>query len=280
VYTDSRNKEVRCIYPSGAFRCPMLAREDTDCSVALDQYFAKLAADTKCLGKRTYIEGTDGWDPRTMATRAEPTRNAGVTVTAQCACAAAPVVNTAGRCVVRGYSPQSDGINAEGGDVLTAAAEGEAVGKSPFAGLTGGAGKVRPFGPTFPSSSPHVVSVGAAALTSGDVDRCASRLCSERGVSRSKGDSYTSGGGMSYAFGMPSWQVGAVRNYLGSRRVKAPPSSFFDAFGRGYPDLSAVAVSCVTVDPSGAIGPGEGSACAAAIVAGIMARVAARVGGS
>ena len=81
--------------------------------------------------------------------------------------------------------------------------------------------------PIYPSPSPYVVSVGGTDWEGGDPRR----------PTMWSG----SGGGFSWQFAQPAYQQAAVRHYLSSTQGLPPPESF-NASGRAYPDISAVAV--------------------------------------
>ncbi|XP_066222613.1 tripeptidyl-peptidase 1 isoform X1 [Saccopteryx leptura] len=82
------------------------------------------------------------------------------------------------------------------------------------------------FRPSFPASSPYVTTVGGTAfqnpykITSEIVDSI-------------------SGGGFSNVFPRPSYQEEAVAHFLSSS-PRLPPSSYFNASGRAYPDVAAL----------------------------------------
>jgi len=81
--------------------------------------------------------------------------------------------------------------------------------------------------PIFPSPSPYMVSVGGTEWRNGD---------SSRPVMWSG-----SGGGFTWQFGRPKHQDAPVSAYLANTPGLPQPSSF-NATGRAYPDISAVAV--------------------------------------
>ena len=104
----------------------------------------------------------------------------------------------------------------------------------------------RHFRPMWPSSSPHVTTVGGAvSLTEAWKE---------------------GGGGFSNVFPRPSYQDEAVTKYLNSG--VAPKSSYFNVPGRAYPDLSAYSVSCLIVILE-LPWPVDGTSCATPIYAGI-----------
>jgi tripeptidyl-peptidase I len=81
------------------------------------------------------------------------------------------------------------------------------------------------FSPDFPASSPYVTAVGGTQLSG------SASTAVEVGVD-------FGGGGFSNTFATPSYQQTAVQQYLSSNSL--PPSSFFNASGRGYPDIAYV----------------------------------------
>lgn len=85
--------------------------------------------------------------------------------------------------------------------------------------------------PVFPTSSPYIVSVGG---TQWDNDDPSSPVAWEMA-----GESGT-GGGFAWQFAMPDHQKAAVAAYLGNS-AGLPPAGSFNAKGRAYPDISAIA---------------------------------------
>jgi len=104
--------------------------------------------------------------------------------------------------------------------------------------------------PDYPACSPYVLSVGATQLTNPAFSlKNAPPLCSkpdykcmsggtEEAVSYTQAQ-FASGGGFSNFAAQPSWQAAAVAAYLKSG-VTLPPSTYFNATGRAYPDVSAI----------------------------------------
>jgi len=83
--------------------------------------------------------------------------------------------------------------------------------------------------PVFPTTSPYVTSVGGTDWKSFD--------------SSSPEPWSGSGGGFSWEFASPAFQQSTVQSYLSSvPAASLPPSSSYNASGRAYPDISAVAV--------------------------------------
>jgi tripeptidyl-peptidase-1 len=81
--------------------------------------------------------------------------------------------------------------------------------------------------PQFPASSPHVLAVGGVV---------------DLGHSTSPRSWSFSGGGFSSLFADPEFMRAVHLHYL-THGPKLPPSSFFNASGRGYPDVASVAAS-------------------------------------
>ncbi len=81
-----------------------------------------------------------------------------------------------------------------------------------------------------------------------------------------------SGGGFSTFFAQPSWQQSRVANYLSQNSKSLPPSSYWNASGRAYPDVSAFSVGfAVVVDlvPT----PVDGTSCATPTFSGVIALI-------
>lgn len=115
--------------------------------------------------------------------------------------------------------------------------------------------------PQFPASSPYVTSIGGTqGPESGNPEiACQAQL----------GGVITSGGGFSFDFPTPYWQIDAVSNYLDN----APEA--FDGFnrnGRGYPDLSAMAVNYLVVVGT-KLQPVSGTSASTPVVAGLVTLV-------
>jgi subtilase family serine protease len=101
----------------------------------------------------------------------------------------------------------------------------------------------------FPSSSPYVTSVGATEWRNATYNLpnapaiCQSTYsCVSGGVECAVSidiSGFASGGGFSNISTRPSYQDAAVTAYLNSG-VQLPPSSYYNAKGRGAPDVSAV----------------------------------------
>jgi len=104
--------------------------------------------------------------------------------------------------------------------------------------------------PDFPAASPYVTSVGATQVDSPVYNlNNPPPICSGQGYSCVSGGNevavsynhayFASGGGFSNYATMPSYQRGAVQAYLQSN-VQLPPSSYYNATNRAYPDVAAI----------------------------------------
>eukprot|EP00698_Gefionella_okellyi_P026033 TRINITY_DN979_c0_g1_i2.p1 TRINITY_DN979_c0_g1~~TRINITY_DN979_c0_g1_i2.p1 ORF type:complete len:573 (-),score=84.76 TRINITY_DN979_c0_g1_i2:335-2053(-) len=93
-------------------------------------------------------------------------------------------------------------------------------------GVWGRSGDGKRFHPDFPGASPYITAVGGTQFI-GDV------------IGEEVGTAW-SGGGFSDLFERPSYQDDAVKRYLNSPDADLPPASYWNASGRGYPDVSAL----------------------------------------
>ena len=84
------------------------------------------------------------------------------------------------------------------------------------------------FHPDFPASSPYITAVGGTEFA----------IYSTIGDERAW---ISSGGGFSDTFVAPDYQASAVAGYFRAASASLPPSSAYNATGRGYPDVSALA---------------------------------------
>jgi subtilase family serine protease len=104
--------------------------------------------------------------------------------------------------------------------------------------------------PSYPAASPYITAVGATQLNTGcsalsngpPVCNTGSYSCcasgEEQAVSYSEAQ-FASGGGFSNYAAQPSYQQAAVSAYLSSG-VELPPSSYFNASNRGFPDVASL----------------------------------------
>eukprot|EP01041_Mallomonas_annulata_P002381 gene2381-4625_t len=89
--------------------------------------------------------------------------------------------------------------------------------------------------PTFPASSPYVVSVGGTMWL--DIDE------NEVACQSDAGGVITSGGGFSHVYPTPSWQKAAIDSYFESLPSTITPVPGYSTSGRGYPDVSLAALN-------------------------------------
>ena len=68
---------------------------------------------------------------------------------------------------------------------------------------------------------------------------CGANKIGEVAVTANLGMDWTTGGGFSNHVPLPSWQANAVNTYLSTFSSMLPPSNYFNATNRGYPDVSA-----------------------------------------
>jgi len=133
--------------------------------------------------------------------------------------------------------------------------------------------------PVFPGCSPYITSVGATQISSSTGKAnlpnpppgCSGLSCASGGVEQCVSYAqaqFASGGGFSDIAPTPEFQKAAVSQYLNSG-VALPPSSYYNAAGRGFPDLAAFG-SNVLILSEGQIEAVGGTSCSSPIVAGIV----------
>jgi len=93
-------------------------------------------------------------------------------------------------------------------------------------GVWGRSGHGSRFHPDFPGASPYITTVGGTDFVT---DKIGDEMAWSAG-----------GGGFSDTFAMPSYQSEVVKAYLADSSAKLPPASYFNATGRGYPDVAAL----------------------------------------
>jgi tripeptidyl-peptidase-1 len=133
-------------------------------------------------------------------------------------------------------------------------------------GVVGRTGKTRDgkYHPDFPAASPYVTAVGGTDLA----------VKSVIGAEKAWSDG---GGGFSDEFAAPDYQKDIVSAYLQKLDAagESPPASAFNAAGRGYPDIAALAGTqnpyCVSADNS-FVGVG-GTSASCPTTAGMFARI-------
>lgn len=102
-------------------------------------------------------------------------------------------------------------------------------------------------GPQWPSSSPYITTVGATMHLEPQFSNNPFFLTDQEVVCSSDvGGMITTGGAFSNIYRMPPYQQKAVMRYLNSEGVSRAPSTFFNASGRAYPDISALGANFVT----------------------------------
>ena len=127
-------------------------------------------------------------------------------------------------------------------------------------GVYGRRGSSKRFAAGFPASSPYVTAVGGTDFVTKNV------IGDEKAWTGS-------GGGFSYHFAQPPYQRAAVAAYLAANATGMPDASRYNATGRGFPDISALAGSgnqyCIVRQgkPSGAYGTSAATPVIAAAVA-------------
>eukprot|EP00051_Salpingoeca_urceolata_P021428 m.336287 g.336287 ORF g.336287 m.336287 type:complete len:645 (-) comp19795_c1_seq2:3835-5769(-) len=111
------------------------------------------------------------------------------------------------------------------------------------------------FVPSFPATSPYVTAVGGTLFAHND---------------KEEDGNYISSGGFSNVFGRPEYQVEAVKHYM-SVAKDLPKPSFYNATGRGFPDVAA-ASSGFWVVANLIPTPGvAGTSCASPTFSGVIA---------
>lgn len=105
-----------------------------------------------------------------------------------------------------------------------------------------------PLNPTFPSTSPYVLSVGGSIVMNPiKIDNSPCLLCKNYNCIKGGEElncnydrcGWTSGGGFSNYFDRPWWQTSVSDKYLNSA-AKFPPNKYFNSQGRVYPDVTLV----------------------------------------
>jgi len=122
-----------------------------------------------------------------------------------------------------------------------------------------GRGAKKQYHATFPASSPYVTSVGGTKFA-------------QSGVVGDEKVWPNGGGGFSNAFGTSDFQSEAVAAYKANVAASLPDSKLWNATGRGYPDISALAVSYCEIGTAGALGV-SGTSAAAPVTAAVFARL-------
>lgn len=93
-------------------------------------------------------------------------------------------------------------------------------------GVWGRSGHGSRFHPDFPGGSPFITVVGGTDFVT---DNIGDEMVWSSG-----------GGGFSDTFARPAYQEDVVKSYLANSAADLPPASYFNATGRGYPDVAAL----------------------------------------
>uniref|UniRef100_A0A8C7A3D6 Tripeptidyl-peptidase 1 n=1 Tax=Neovison vison TaxID=452646 RepID=A0A8C7A3D6_NEOVI len=115
------------------------------------------------------------------------------------------------------------------------------------------------FRPSFPASSPYVTTVGGTSFQ--NPFRVTSEIVD-----------YISGGGFSNVFPQPSYQEEAVAQFLSSS-PHLPPSSYFNASGRAYPDVAALSDGYWVVSNSVPIPWVSGTSASTPVFGGVLSLI-------
>lgn len=125
-------------------------------------------------------------------------------------------------------------------------------------GVRNGIFQCSTFSPSWPASSPYITSVGATYADSmEDVENSVT----------------WSGGGFSDTFPRPTYQEAAVANYLRTN-TNLPASSYYNASGRAYPDVSALGTN-FNINVNGGFELVSGTSAASPTFAGVLTLIAA-----
>jgi len=114
--------------------------------------------------------------------------------------------------------------------------------------------------PDFPGGSPYITVVGGTNFLGNDI-----------GEETTWNDG---GGGFSNTFPSPAYQKDAVAKYL-SNKAALPPQKYWNATGRGYPDVAALAgqKAPYCIASSGQFEGVAGTSAACPVVAGVFAKL-------
>jgi tripeptidyl-peptidase I len=136
--------------------------------------------------------------------------------------------------------------------------------------------------PSFPSSSPWITSVSGTQFSDQWQPGCTAQApqgllqytCERQEIvsSTTTGSRITSGSGFSNVFATPGYQKSMVDSYVSNVLVKSVPSSWYNASGRAYGDISALARNYPTVI-GGELIAVDGTSAAAPSTAAIVALI-------
>jgi len=175
-------------------------------------------------------------------------------------------------------------LGLRGVSVLAATGDTGVQGAAQVPGTT----QCEPFVPVWPASSPYITAVGGTQFSTHtsaicDVEQvysygtasgmpfaCPDDDIGEIACSADTGAMITSGGGFSNRYPRPWYQQRQVTEYLTSHgEGQIPPARFFNATGRGYPDIAAISQN-VPVVFEGQIVMVGGTSASAPIASGII----------
>jgi len=132
----------------------------------------------------------------------------------------------------------------------------------------------------WPAESPYVTALSATYgtpaaepicyrdLEDGGIN-CLNNPMGEVAVGIDRGMFWTTGGTFSNVSAMPDYQVSAVESYFSQNIASFPPSSYYNASGRAYPDVSTVGHNLVIV-LDGETRVLDGTSASAPIFAGLI----------
>lgn len=133
-------------------------------------------------------------------------------------------------------------------------------------GVWGRTGVGATYNPDFPGGSPYITTVGGTNLQTKSVIGAESTWS-------------CGGGGFSNEFPTPSWQQANVTNYFNLLKNQGltPPAAYFNASGRGYPDISALGgqtnAYCVFNGGGSSISGVAGTSASCPVAAGIFSQL-------
>jgi hypothetical protein len=117
--------------------------------------------------------------------------------------------------------------------------------------------------PDYPATSPYVTAVGGTMFSNVAATRDGASFGE---MINCNGTGMVSGAGMSNRSPLPSWQRQLVASYLESGG--APPSQYFNASGRAYPDVVLISHVVDSAD-----GPEDGTSASSPLFAGMVSAI-------
>lgn len=155
---------------------------------------------------------------------------------------------------------------ARGVTILTSSGNNGAIGNDNKCG----------YSPQFPATSPLITVVGGTMMSEDAINNLMnsklnnSTIYEERACQVDKGGRITSGGGFSTKFSAPFYQKSVVSEYFNS--LDKQPFEGYERKGRGYPDVSALAMNYETI-VNGNINYISGTSAATPVLAGIISLI-------